>query len=60
MSALTCDQLLSQSLDLRAGDIILAKNGAKNAPVGLGADLKTLRLVLSRTVLTTPFEPKAF
>ena len=56
---LTCDQL--QNLDIHIGDISISKNGAKNAPVGLGADLKTLRLVLSKTpVLTTPFEPKAF
>lgn len=56
---LTCDQL--QNLDIHIGDISISRNGAKNAPVGLGADLKTLRLVLSKTpVLTTPFEPKAF
>ena len=58
---LSCDQLRTQPIDLRAGDIALSKSGAKNAPVGLGADLKTLRLVLSKApVLTTPFVPKAF
>ena len=58
---LSCDQLRTQPIDLRAGDITLSKSGAKNAPVGLGADLKTLRLVLSKApVLTTPFVPKAF
>ena len=58
---LSCDQLSSMSNFLNAGDLLVAKNGAKNAPVGLGAELKTLRLVLSKIpILRTPFEPSAF
>ncbi len=59
--ALTSQQLLDQTLDLRIGDIQVAKNGAKNAPVGAGADLQVIRLVLAKNpVLTTPFVPNAF
>ncbi len=56
---LTCDQLSNQPhFVLNAGDLLIAKNGAKNAPVGIGAELKTLRLVLSKIpILRTPFEP---
>ena len=58
---LSCDQLVSGTVDLQVGDIIVAKSGARNAPVGLGADLKPLRLVLAKTPsLTTPFVPSAY
>ena len=58
---LTTNQLADQAFDLRAGDIIMSKTGAKNAPIGLGAELKPFRIVLAKTPsLTTPFEPKAF
>ena len=58
---LTTKQLADQTFDLHAGDIILSKSGAKNAPIGLGAELKPFRIVPAKTPsLTTPFEPKAF
>ena len=58
---ISCDQLVSGNLDVQVGDISVAKSGAKNAPVGLGPDLKPLRLVLAKTPsLTTPFVPSAF
>ena len=58
---LTIEQLRTQAIDLNAGDIIVAKNGAKSAPIGLGPDQKPVRIVLAKTpCLSTPFEPKAF
>ena len=57
----SCDQLISSQVDVQVGDISVGSNGAKNAPIGLGADLRPLRLVLAKTPsLTTPFVPKAF
>ena len=50
----------SCAIDLQAGDIVASKTGAKNAPIGIGANLEPLKLVLSKIpVLTTPSYPQA-
>ena len=59
--ATSCEKLLSGPLDLRVGDITIAKSGAKNASVGVGPDQNPLRIILAKSPsLTTPFEPNAF
>ena len=52
---------LTQKLNLEIGDITVSKTGARNAPVGEGKDLKTLRFCLaSKPTLTTPWQPVSF
>ena len=59
MTTITCDQI--PKVDLQIGEIMLSKTGAKNATVGVGTDLKQLRIILAKSpVLTTPFVPTAF
>ena len=54
-------ELIIQALNLEIGDITISKTGARNAPIGRGTDLKTIRFVLAqKPTLTTPFTPMAF
>ena len=58
---LTCEDLRTQEFNLQAGDIVVAKSGAKNAVIGLGSNLAPLKLVLANNpVLSTPFVPSGF
>ena len=59
MTTITCDQI--PKVDLQIGEITQSKTGAKSASVGVGADLKNLRIILAKSpVLTTPFIPTAY
>ena len=59
MTTITCDQI--PKVDLQMGEITLSKTGAKTASIGVGADLKQLRIILAKSpTLTTPFVPTAF
>jgi len=54
-------EVSNKALNLEIGDITISKTGARNAPIGEGKDLKTLRFVLAKQpTLTTPFTPMAF
>ena len=54
-------ELIIKALNPEIGDITISKTGARNAPIGRGTDLKTIRFVLAqKPTLTTPFTPMAF